>query len=239
MPPTQQTYRRIRETLRREIATGKYTDALLPGEQALATRFEVNRHTVRRAIEDLMAEGLVMREQGRPPRVLPKRARYVIDPLRGAGACFRDQDVSLITVLRGLVREEANTQVAEALHTAEGAPTVRLELLRVANEQPLAVSTMVFLAHPWGAALEGYERGSVHRYLQKHHSLRFVRENTAIHASLPEENDARLLEISPRAAILISETISRDADTGAFAEFTVTRMRGDGIQIVVPGQGLA
>jgi GntR family phosphonate transport system transcriptional regulator len=220
--------------LRREISAGAYGHAFLPGEQTIATRFEVNRHTVRRAIDDLMAEGLVMREQGRPPRVLPRRVRYVIDPVRGASACFKEQGVTLITELRGMVDERADSQVAEALRLVPGTPVVRLELLRYANEQLLAVATLYFPSQPWGSALAGYQRGSVHRYLEEHHGFRFMRESTSLHACLPEENDARLLDMSPRAAILVTQTINRDAESGETAEFAITRMRGDSIQVEVP-----
>ncbi|WP_320178486.1 phosphonate metabolism transcriptional regulator PhnF [Roseovarius pacificus] len=233
MPPAQQTYRQIRDTLRREICSGKYGESRLPGEQTIAARFDVNRHTVRRAIDDLMAEGLVMREQGRPPRVLPPRVRYVIDPARGATVCFNEQGVSLITQFRGIVEEKADTQAAEALRIALDAPLIRLEVLRFAKEHPIALSTLFFPHEPGAKVLADYTGGAVHVHLKQKHGLMLSRESTSIYACLPEENDARLLEISPRSAVLVSETINLDASSGIPVQFTITRMRGDSFQVVV------
>ena len=59
-------WRRIADTIRLDIVGGKRARGeKLPGEMALAERFAVNRHTVRRAIAALTAEGVVRAEQGR------------------------------------------------------------------------------------------------------------------------------------------------------------------------------
>jgi len=59
-------YRRVKEQLVREIAGGRYpvTDPL-PSEQKLAARFGVAQGTVRRALDELARENLVIRHQGR------------------------------------------------------------------------------------------------------------------------------------------------------------------------------
>ncbi|MEK9671306.1 MAG: GntR family transcriptional regulator [Rhodospirillaceae bacterium] len=59
-------YRRVKEHLVREIAQGRYavTDPM-PSEQRLAERFGVAQGTVRRALDELARENLVIRHQGR------------------------------------------------------------------------------------------------------------------------------------------------------------------------------
>ena len=73
-------YRRVRDQLMREIAQGRYpvTDPL-PSEQKLAARFGVAQGTVRRALDDLARENLVIRQQGRGTFVHahgPERDRF-------------------------------------------------------------------------------------------------------------------------------------------------------------------
>src|SRR5258708_21806148 len=58
-------WRRIADDLEQAIALGTHgAGDRLPGEVEIATRFGVNRHTVRRAIAELTARGLVRAERG-------------------------------------------------------------------------------------------------------------------------------------------------------------------------------
>src|SRR5689334_9615454 len=57
-------WRQIADQIRQAISTGEFADRL-PPEMTLATRFGVNRHTVRGAISALVQEGVLRAEQGR------------------------------------------------------------------------------------------------------------------------------------------------------------------------------
>ena len=55
----------IKEYLLEQIRTGQYkTDMPLPPERELAAKLGVNRMTLRRAMEELTDEGLLMRKKG-------------------------------------------------------------------------------------------------------------------------------------------------------------------------------
>jgi GntR family transcriptional regulator len=59
-------YQALRQQLRAELAAGEYRDgARLPTESELAARHGVSRQTVRRAFQDLVADGAVYRVPGR------------------------------------------------------------------------------------------------------------------------------------------------------------------------------
>lgn len=59
-------YQVLRERLREEIDAGRYADGLrLPTESELAAHHGLSRQTVRRAFQDLVAEGIVYRVPGR------------------------------------------------------------------------------------------------------------------------------------------------------------------------------
>jgi DNA-binding GntR family transcriptional regulator len=73
-------YDRIANTLRTEIALGKYPEgSWLATEAELCKRFGVSRHTVREALRSLGELGLVERRQGAGTKVIAKteRASYV------------------------------------------------------------------------------------------------------------------------------------------------------------------
>jgi GntR family transcriptional regulator len=69
-------YKELAERIRSSIARGDFSDGRqLPTEAELVTRFGLSRQTVRRALQDLVAEGLVFRVRGRGTFVVPAENR--------------------------------------------------------------------------------------------------------------------------------------------------------------------
>lgn len=63
---------RLRTALVQKIASGEWTaHQAIPSERALEEQFRVSRTTVRRALDDLVAQGLVYRDHGRGTFVAP------------------------------------------------------------------------------------------------------------------------------------------------------------------------
>ena len=61
-------------------------DAAFPGEMALVADYGVSRHTVRSALRELRAEGVVLAERGRRPRVVGQTA--ITQPLGALYSLF-------------------------------------------------------------------------------------------------------------------------------------------------------
>lgn len=71
-------YQTLRQRLRDEIAAGMYRDGVrLPTESELVDRHGVSRQTVRRAFQDLVAEGVVYRVPGRGTYATESGRRYL------------------------------------------------------------------------------------------------------------------------------------------------------------------
>lgn len=64
-------YKAITDALRARIVDGEFTpDATLPSEAALCAEYHVSRNTLRRALDQLAAEGLIVAQPGRGRVVL-------------------------------------------------------------------------------------------------------------------------------------------------------------------------
>lgn len=71
-------YQTLRQSIRDEIAAGLYRDgARLPTESELVARHRLSRQTVRRAFQDLVAEGVVYRVPGRGTYASEASPRYL------------------------------------------------------------------------------------------------------------------------------------------------------------------
>ena len=75
---TEPAYQTLRDQIRDEIAAGRYSDgARLPTESELVARHGLSRQTVRRAFQDLVAEGVVFRVPGRGTYGSERGRRYL------------------------------------------------------------------------------------------------------------------------------------------------------------------
>ena len=142
-------YHQIYLVLREQLDEGRFADSGLPGELALMTQFGVARVTVRRALEQLAAEGLISRTPGRRTRpVVPAAAN---DARSGSGtdgvarANLRGLLENLVTMgLRTSVKVidvatiTASTQVADALRLTLGDAVQKAVRVRSTREGPLS-----------------------------------------------------------------------------------------------------
>lgn len=134
-------YHQIYLILREKILEGHYDTKPLPGELVLAEQFNVSRVTMRRALQDLVKEGLVARGRGKGTFVKPR----VEDPGSGhyqtlSASAMRLQasgdssDLQLITSKRII----PSADVAALLHLPSDAVVEKLIRVRQLNKQPIA-----------------------------------------------------------------------------------------------------
>ena len=123
-------YRQVRELLVRRIAEGLWAPGQpIPSEPEIASELGVSQGTVRKALDEMAGENLVVRRQGRgtyvarhdDARILFQFFRIVPD----SGA--KEFPDSRLTEVAG---EGADEEAAAALGLAPGAAVVRLERVR-------------------------------------------------------------------------------------------------------------
>jgi GntR family transcriptional regulator len=122
-------YHQIYLVLLEQLQEGRFADGL-PGELELARQFSVARVTVRRALEQLANEKLIVREVGRGTRPAPRveqgsRARKAA--AAGAAPQLKGLMESIVSLSRKTIVKviewrliPANHELAEALQLAEG-----------------------------------------------------------------------------------------------------------------------
>lgn len=207
-------WRQIFAEIEREIAAGRPPPgARLPTEQVFTERFGVNRHTVRRAMEELEAAGLVRVEQGRGTFV----AEDVLDYRLGARTRFTE-------VIRRQNREPggrivriaeiaADAAVASALGLPRGRPVVLAQRVGLVDGRPVVVGTHFFPAARFrriAAALA--DDPSITRALAAGGVPEYRRRTTRVTARMPTPEEAELLQQSRSRPVLATETVNTDPD---------------------------
>lgn len=227
-------WRRVADRIRAGIADGSMGEQL-PPETELAERHAVNRHTVRRAIQSLAAEGLVRSERGRGTFVNAPAPRlpYPIGPRTRFSENVTAQGRRPGGRLIRAESARADRTVAGMLDCAVGAALFRLETLSVASGVPLSVSTAYFMAERFPNIVRDYaETGSITEALKRHGLLDYRRRETRIAAERVHPLDADFLETSLDSIVLVSVAVDVDADDRPVQAMR-TRFHADRMELVL------
>jgi len=123
-------------------------DATLPfpGELDLARQYKVSRITMRKALDQLVQEGLVTRRRGAGTFVNPAVARQTLEERRSAGLLENIISAALDTSVRVICLERAVPlpEIAAELGLAAGEPAVRTVRVRSIDRGPVShITTFV------------------------------------------------------------------------------------------------
>lgn len=222
----------IAASLRSDIERGLDEADWLPAEPELAARFGVNRHTLRRAVDELIAEGLVERVHGRGTRVLAPGLVYGIGRdtkfTERLAASGRTAQVTLLE--RAEIAAEGG--IARRLRVAEGSPVLRLRTLRGENDLPYAL-TLHFLTGAAADAARDYSGGSLTRHLREASGITLDRVESLISTRLPLPEDALVLRMPRTQPVLRVKGVNACRDCGLVQEYAISQFRGDRIQLSV------
>lgn len=227
-------WRKVADGIRAMIGESGGAMRQLPVEADLAERFQVNRHTVRRAIAALSAEGLLRAERGRGTFVeaLPERLSYPVGARTRFSENVTAQSREPAGRLVGSRREAAEGRVARELRVRPGTPLHRLEALNVVDRVPLSVSTNWFPAKRFPGIVAAYaEHGSITRALAAEGLADYRRIETRVTATRVSPADAEHLACASDAIVLVTDSVNLDPDDEPI-QFSRSRFIADRIELV-------
>ena len=217
----------ISRLLTERISSGRMASGqALPPERELAGQLGVSRATLRRALADLAAVGLVERHQGRGTFVAGDRLSEEANALTSLTELGTSRGLKASARVLEQRVTEADDADSELFGIAPGAPVLLLYRLRRLDGLPVSLDrtrvpqdalpdlgTLDFRRDSLYAALDRAGRGP-------------VRADYTVEAVPADPVQARLLEVAAGTPLLRASTISRDA-TGRVVEAGEMLYRGD------------
>ncbi len=207
-------YEVVKRRISEAILLGEWpSGTVIPSENALAADFGVSVGTVRRALAELVSEGMLMRRRKTGTVVTGwaplHNLRYFFQYFRlhnKAGSLLKSR-TSLLDYQLG----EANPLEAEKLLIAIDSPVYRLHRLRsidgvAAMHEHFTVVASKVPEFPGPEALPEL----LYRYLLERYGLRVAAVREQLTAGLATEEDCRLLELSMPHAVMIIDAVSFD-----------------------------
>lgn len=226
----------IATALRADISEGRYLPAdKLPTEAQLSARFGVNRHTVRHALSQLVAEGLVRTRRGAGTFVVStptdypigERVRYHENLLAGG----RRPEKRILDV----ESRAATAGEARALEIDEGAPVCSYHGLSLADGAPIALFESVFPLDRVKAMDQHLtETSSVTEALALAGVADYTRASTRLTAVLADVTQALHLHLREGDPLLRSTSVNVEA-AGVPVEYGRTWFAGDRVTLTLEG----
>ena len=220
----------LRDDLRRRLTAGAFDDSF-PGELDLVGEYQVSRHTVRAALRQLRADGTIVAERGRRPRLAGQEP--ITQPLGALYSLFASVEAAGLRQA-SVVRARdlrADGVIADRLGLEASTPLFRLERLRLAGGEPLALDTVWLPADIAAPLLEAdFTHTGLYDELATRAGVRLQGGREHIRAVMPTPAEQRLLEIPPAAAALAIDRLGHAG--GRPVEWRHTLIRGDRFSLV-------
>lgn len=227
-------WRQVADQIRQTVLTGMTANERLPAEAELATRFGVNRHTVRAAIAALEKEGILRAEQGRGTFLNDrKRLRYPIGPRTRFSSGLEDQSQTRSGKLLSSATLPAPLRVAAALSLPAAAPVIELSTVSAVDGDPVSAATSWFCATRFAAIADHYAKtGSITASLARLGVDDYTRQTTSVEARHASHEDLESLALSPGAIVLLTRSVDADPQ-GTPIQYGESRFAADRIELVI------
>jgi GntR family transcriptional regulator len=199
--------------------------AALPAERELAARWNVARMTLRRAVDELVLEELLVRRHGSGTYTTrPKVARWL--GMIGFSEDIRRRGMRPGNAMLEFRRQKAEQTVARRLRIPVGDPIIAFTRLRLADDVPMVVErTMLPAAYVPGLRAEDLS-GSLYDLLTTRFDIDQVSGTSRIEPVMPDAKTAAWLDIPTTQPCLAVHGISFDSRDRVF-EYSSAVYRGD------------
>ncbi len=221
-------YIQLKELLKEKIAAGEWKPGdMVPSERELSEQYHISRMTARQALNELAAEGLLRREQGKGTFVAEPRIEYGLTRLTGFTEDMETRGLQPGAKVIRLEWTKAPLAVAQALQIPFEEYVVLLERLRLANDEPIALETCYL--HFNGAdnlINENFENNSLYHILSTKYGITPTRAVQKIGAGICTRREQEILQIKENSPVLRNKRITYDQWDRPF-EYTESVYRGD------------
>ena len=210
-PTFRPLYEQIKILITQSLVAGEWAPGdVIPSEQELASRFKVSQGTVRKAIDELAAENILVRRQGKGTFVATHAEEYAQYHFLRIVEFTGKKEIP-VSELLSCQRGKADNEVAEHLDLARGAPVIELRRLLRFSDEPVILDEIYLSA----VLFKGLDETVINEYSGTLYSLyetrfttRIIRAEERLRAVAANPTVDGLLGVSAGAPLLSIERIA-------------------------------
>ena len=224
-------YIQLSDEIRNMILNNEYQyEEMFPPERELETTYEMDRKTIRKALNILVEEGLLTRIKGKGTFVNSPDINYSMRKISGFGGLLEQQGIESTAKVISVSEEQAGYRLGKLMEIGRAEPVWKMIRQRFAKGEPLALEiTYVKQGIIPDFANIDFEVYSLYDMYTKHgHVPAFVEERIdAVEVSAVE---AKYLGIQEGESVFSVSDITRDQDQKVI-EYTRTYTNSSRIKL--------
>jgi DNA-binding GntR family transcriptional regulator len=200
-------YRKIYELLRKHILAGVYEEGdLLPSENELCAVHGLTRPTVRQALETLVKEGLILKQQGKGSIVRKPPQKIGILSIAATASAIDGQYLKTDILQTPEIRQWPVNFAFELSDVERESGCIYMERLRYVDNHPVFydINHLPNINLP-RFTTRSFENRSLFEVLRKHYQVDILGGEQQLKAIIPDERIKSLLKVSPGQPVLYIE----------------------------------
>lgn len=222
-------YVQIQEYIAELILSGKLKpETKLQSEREFSEELGVSRMTVRRALTELVSEGLLERRHGSGTYVAKPRITYLAHELVDSTAAMQARNIATASQLLEFGEIAASRRLAEQLEVGIGDPIYRVSILRLANRVPVLLERCFFPAERCPQLEEwDLEKSEISGLLAQIYGARLGKVVQTLEAVSATEAIAQPLRVREGHPLLVLSRTVFDAQSEKPIQYAQDFYRGD------------
>ena len=225
-------YKQLKDLLLQEIKEGIYkANQKIPTELELSEKYQISRMTVRKALAELVEEGVLAKKQGKGTFVQEeKMTEDLSSPNSFTNLCKRNGKVPGGKTLKCTL-QEAKDRDRQQLKLENGEMVILVERVRTADDVPVMLEKLYFPGHLKNILVEDLNNASLYQILLEKYGLQSGNSVISVCEATPEE--AAELKVKTGTPCLLMEEIVYDQYDKPFHR-TKSVLRGDKFKYISP-----
>lgn len=220
-------YYQLEEEIRNLIKTKQLTPGqLLPSEREYAERHNISRMTVRQAINNLAAEGLLVRQKGKGTFVSDKKFEQTLQGVTSFSEDMRARGLEPSNKLLDFSEQPADEVIAGKLGIEKGDPIYWINRVRLADGAPVAIEAIYTPKKVVGTMQEDQVASSFYEYIENTLQLKINHSEQTIEAAIANNNQVDYLHLEQGDPVLVIERLTY-LQTGVPLEYVHSAYRAD------------
>jgi GntR family transcriptional regulator len=227
-------YLQIQNLLVNRIREGEYVPgAQVPSELDIASQHKVSRMTARKALDALVAKGILYRQKGKGTYVAESVVSYGLSTMLSFSRTLRAQGYSVDTRVIRVNVVPGSPEVLNQLQLSPDAQVIVIQRLRLVQEKAAAIHTSFLDYRIFSPILDtDLSTESLLDCIERISGMQVAYTRDSVEAGLATGETASLLEIAPGSPVLRIEGVAY-SENGHPTRLTRAIYRGDMFKFVM------
>lgn len=221
-------YHQLKEILKDSIESGEWKPGdLIPSENELQQVYNISRNTVKKALDDLVQEGILNRIQGRGTFVSMPKIEQSLSGFYSFSKVLKSKGLDHRDIIISLEQKIVQSSIAKRLKLPEKASVIKLTRLRCANNEPMILETSYIpLEIVPEISKNKLDQVSLYDLMQSEYGIMVTKAKETFEPVLIKDYESSYLQVQEGSPALLLERVAFESN-GRPVEFCRSIVRGD------------